>query len=155
APAGHHLRRANDRASPDRAAARGLELVARAPAPAPGSCCGGSAAAPARASQAGTAARPRRHPGRGAASGLVRGLKGLPPFDGVQSPRLPWNGKPVAAADIQVIEDWIDDGCPDEAEPPDLRVAESRLITLHHGDADHPLSGRPVNEFHDASGTPK
>ena len=49
---------------------------------------------------------------RGARSALVRGLRGLPPFDGTQYPRLPWGGAPVADADIDRIESWIDEGCP-------------------------------------------
>jgi tyrosinase len=44
--------------------------------------------------------------GRGARSALVRGLRGLPPFDGKQFPRLPWGGKPVADDDIDRIETW-------------------------------------------------
>ena len=52
-------------------------------------------------------------PGRGEQSGLVRGLRGQPPFDGTQFPRLPWGGRPVSAEDIALISDWIDDGCPD------------------------------------------
>ena len=53
-------------------------------------------------------------PGRGARSGLVRGLRGEPPFDGSQYPRLPWGGDAVAADDIDFISNWIDDGCPAE-----------------------------------------
>jgi tyrosinase len=53
-------------------------------------------------------------PSRGAASGLVRGLRGEPPFDGSQFPRLPWGGHAVASDDISFIADWIDDGCPAE-----------------------------------------
>src|SRR5262245_49158059 len=59
------------------------------------SCCGGNDAA-----------------GRGGRSVLVRGLRGLPPFDGTQFPRLPWGGAAVADADIERIETWIDEGCP-------------------------------------------
>ncbi len=51
---------------------------------------------------------------RGARSGLIKGLRGQAPFDGSQFPRLPWEGQPVAAQDIQEISDWIDDGCPAE-----------------------------------------
>ncbi len=54
----------------------------------------------------------RRRHGRGARSALVRGLRGLAPFDGTQYPRLPWGRSPVAAADIDRIERWIDEGCP-------------------------------------------
>ena len=56
--------------------------------------------------------RQPRYPGRGAASGLVRGLRGQPPFDGAQFPRLPWGGAVVAEEEIAFISDWIDDGCP-------------------------------------------
>lgn len=51
-------------------------------------------------------------PGRGAKSGLVRGLRGEAPFDGTRYPVLPWGGSRVAEADITFISDWIDDGCP-------------------------------------------
>lgn len=57
-------------------------------------------------------AAPERCEGRGAASGLVRGLRGEPPFDSTQYPPLPWGGSAVAEADIAFISDWIDDGCP-------------------------------------------
>jgi tyrosinase len=53
--------------------------------------------------------------GRGAASGLVQGLRGEPPFDGSRFPRLPWGGPAattVAEEDIRFISDWIDDGLP-------------------------------------------
>jgi tyrosinase len=52
-------------------------------------------------------------PGRGAKSGLVRGLRGQAPFDGKQYPRMPWGGSTVAPDDIEFISDWIDDGCRD------------------------------------------
>jgi tyrosinase len=50
--------------------------------------------------------------GRGAKSGLVRGLRGRAPFDGTRFPRLPWGGRAVAPDDIEFISQWIDDGCP-------------------------------------------
>ncbi len=50
--------------------------------------------------------------GRGAKSGLIRGLRGRPPFDGSQYPPLPWGGQAVPDAGIAFISDWIDDGCP-------------------------------------------
>ena len=53
-------------------------------------------------------------PGRGARSGLVRGLRGDPPFDGSRFPRLPWGGKAVAPEEIEFISAWIDDGCPSD-----------------------------------------
>ncbi|MGB7924364.1 MAG: tyrosinase family protein [Pyrinomonadaceae bacterium] len=49
--------------------------------------------------------------GRGARSGLIRGLRGQPPFDGSQFPPLPWGGQPVPEEKIGFISDWIDDGC--------------------------------------------
>jgi len=67
-------------------------------------CCHGESA------EAGE--RQPRYPGRGAASGLVRGLRGQPPFDGAQLPRLPWGGAVVAEEETAFISDWIDDGCP-------------------------------------------
>jgi tyrosinase len=51
---------------------------------------------------------------RSARSGLIRGLRGEAPFDGNRFPPLMWGGTRVAAADVQFIADWIDDGCPAE-----------------------------------------
>ena len=50
--------------------------------------------------------------GRGARSGLIRGLRGQAPFDGTKYPPLPWGGKNVPESEIDFISDWIDDGCP-------------------------------------------
>jgi tyrosinase len=61
-------------------------------------------------------ARFPRYPGRGAASGLVKGLRGQAPYDGSVFPRLPWGGTAVADADVQFISDWIDDGLPGDHE---------------------------------------
>ena len=63
-------------------------------------------------------------PDRGAASALVRGLRGEWPFDGTQFPPLPWGGTRVAPPDIQLISDWIDDGLPevDAAETASVEV---------------------------------
>jgi tyrosinase len=52
------------------------------------------------------------YPGRGAASALVKGLRGQAPYDGSVFPRLPWGGTAVADDDVQFISDWIDDGLP-------------------------------------------
>jgi len=63
------------------------------------------------------------YPGRGAASGLVKGLRGEPPFDGWRLPRLPWGGPRVAEDDVRFISDWIDDGCPaDDHRPGPVRL---------------------------------
>src|SRR5690349_20628700 len=80
----------------------GIRMIAPAATPAPGlsvmgqpkSCCE-------------TGSAPQRQPGRGAASGLIIGLRGQPPFDGSQFPRLLWGGKPVSLEDIDFIEKWI------------------------------------------------
>ena len=58
--------------------------------------------------------------GDGAASNLVRALRGDAPFGadqpdpppGAQFSRMPSGGPPVPAVDIDLIEQWIDDGCP-------------------------------------------
>lgn len=76
----------------------GVRMIAPPEAPAP-SCCHSEAVGDAAA-------------GRGARSGLVKGLRGQPPFDGTQFPRLPWGGQVVAAEEISFISEWIDDGCP-------------------------------------------
>lgn len=92
-------------------AAASLPLQSAAPPPMAAGCCHAPAAS---SDPAPPAALPvaRPHPGRGAASGLIKGLKGLAPFDGSQFPPLPWGGQRVAPEDIAVIERWIDDGCP-------------------------------------------
>jgi len=49
---------------------------------------------------------------RSARSGLIRGLRGMPPFDGRRFPPLMWGGQRVTDPDIAFIADWIDDDCP-------------------------------------------
>ena len=83
----------------------GVRMIA-APEDAAAPCCGHDDAA--------------RYPGRGARSGLVRGLRGEAPFDGSRFPRLPWGGTPVPEEDAQFVSEWIDDGLP----------ADDRLSTL-------------------------
>jgi tyrosinase len=65
---------------------------------------------------------------RSARSGLIRGLRGIVPFDGTRFPPLPWGGTRVAPADIQFIADWIDDGLPadDHLETIDLGTLEAK-----------------------------
>lgn len=53
-------------------------------------------------------------PNRGRDSGLVRALRGEGPFDGTLFGRMPLGRPPVAPADIQFIEDWIDADLPNE-----------------------------------------
>jgi tyrosinase len=76
----------------------GVRMIAPADAPAP-SCCHAGAAGDAAVES------------RSARSGLIRGLRGQPPFDGTQYPRLPWGGQIVPEEEIDFIADWIDDGC--------------------------------------------
>jgi tyrosinase len=93
----------------------GVRMIAPARAAASTSAkgcgCGGVATAE-RPEGADPAARFPAFPGRGAASGLVKGLRGEAPYDGSVFPRLPWGGAAVAEDDVRFISDWIDDGLP-------------------------------------------
>jgi len=70
--------------------------------------------------------RPLLVSGDGAASNLVRALKGEAPFGadldeppvGAMLSRMPAGMPPVPAESIAFIERWIDDGCPDDESPP-------------------------------------
>jgi tyrosinase len=100
------------------AAVYGVRMIApeqahAAPPVAAGCGCGCAAPEDAAEARAGTGERLPRFPGRGAASGLVRGLRGQAPYDGSVFPRMPWGGRAVADDDIQLVSDWIDDGCPE------------------------------------------
>jgi len=79
-------------------------------------------------------------PGRGARSGLIRGLRGQPPFDGLRYPQVPWGGRAVADEDITFISDWIDDGCPAADHrvsfSVDGTVTEPRLETIVEGNVE-------------------
>ena len=59
---------------------------------------------------------------RSASSGLIRALRGAPPFDGSRFPPFMWGGKRVSDPDIDFIAAWIDDGC-----PPDDRLTSLAL----------------------------
>lgn len=56
-------------------------------------------------------ASPGEH--RGARSGLVKALKGEPPFDDNGFGRMPRDRPPISDEHIAFIEKWIDDGCLD------------------------------------------
>ncbi|HEY0547097.1 MAG TPA: tyrosinase family protein [Pyrinomonadaceae bacterium] len=123
-----------------------------------GSCCGGS-------SGGGGQLPPSK--GRGAASGLIKGLKGEFPFDGTQFPRLPWGGSPVASSDIIFIQSWIDDGCPATdadammmqtgagGEDQPIRVVQSLKLARAQGHEEHPLSSKSINEYRNEAGKRK
>lgn len=51
---------------------------------------------------------------RGARSGLILALRGQPPFGEGGIPRMPLNRPPVSSDNINYIEKWIDDNCPDD-----------------------------------------
>ncbi|HEX9368362.1 MAG TPA: tyrosinase family protein, partial [Vicinamibacterales bacterium] len=64
-------------------------------------------------------------------SGLVQGLRGDPPFDGSRFPRLPWGGRALTAADIDMVAEWINDGCPpSDRELASFDLAPSPPVTI-------------------------
>lgn len=120
-----------------------------------GSCCHGAAPAapsptPAPADPSCCSTASDAGGGRGAASGLIIGLRGQFPFDGSQFPRLLWGGTPVGEADIQFIQDWIDAGCPsDDAQMTHIQVRMNAKMALAQGHEAHPLHTGPTNAFRD------
>ncbi len=106
-------------------------------------CCHGTAPAAAQT-------------GRGAASGLIKGLKGQSPFDGSQFPKLPWGGAPVSYENIAFIEQWIDDGCPEsDSSPKDKSERMALLHGLANGNIAHALHQGPLNQFQEDTGKTK
>jgi tyrosinase len=88
----------------------------------------------------------------GATSGLVRGLRGQFPFDGTQFPRMPWGAGAsfVAEPDIRLIEQWIDDGCPetdDAVATPDGAYDAQAQRGRSNGTLPHPAHTGPVNDI--------
>lgn len=143
----------DDIVNPTRSCCQDEEQAPAPPPPPEGgghSCCGGSVSAGSGGGETsfGGGAQPSK--GRGAASGLIKGLKGEFPFDGTQFPPLMWGGQRVSASDIIFIQSWIDDGCPasDAASPTALaQVSQSLVLALAQGFEAHPLSTKPVNDF--------
>jgi tyrosinase len=141
----------------------GVRMVAPAQA-AGGTGCGcgtpGCGAGPADYVEApGDAGPAPKYPGRGAASGLVRGLRGQSPFDGSRLPRLPWGGPRVDDDEIRFISDWIDDGCPTgDRRQGQLAVVQlgggktQRIEPLSVSDAD--VAARLTREANRVFGTP-
>ena len=126
------------------------------------SCCtpsggGGSAnAGNAHSSADGTdgqASAQTSYPGRGAASGLIKGLKGEAPFDDTRFGRLPLGGSVVSAKDINFISQWIDDGCPEE-DSSTPSVGKPAVHPRSLGEEDHEAHGNP-NQAYEDSGTLK
>lgn len=58
--------------------------------------------------------------GDAASSNLVKALRGLPPFDGSDYPRMPAGMDPVPEPDIRFIEAWINEGCLEDAFEPSV-----------------------------------
>jgi tyrosinase len=97
--------------------------------------------------------------GRGAASGLIKGLKGEFPFNGTQFPPLLWGVQTrVSASDIIFIQSWIDDGCPatdavvSAPASGDTRVSLAQVsrhlaVARAQGEVEHPLSTKSANDF--------
>ena len=113
------------------------------------SCCHAPSPAPSQPLAA------QAQPGRGAASGLIRGLKGQAPFDGSQFPRLPWGGTPVALDDIQFIEKWIDDGCPQTDAPAIASAAGENFAALASGAAFFAPHSGTLNSYRNETGAVK
>ena len=129
--------------------------TSRPPAAGASSCCHGPSAPPAPPATTPSPCHSSkgRSSGRGAASGLIIGLKGECPFDGTQFPRLPWEGSAVSPSDIHLISDWIDDGCPATDAP--VSVNEAAIKARARGDEEHPRSSGPTNEEQDEMGAVK
>jgi tyrosinase len=131
----------------------GVRMIAPASAaPATGepgsSCCHSTAA------KGGARPASPTQTGRGAASGLVLGLKGVAPFDGSQFPRLPWGGSAVSPSDIAFISAWIDDGCPEFDVPSGGGAAATaaHLAALASGNAHFAAHVGPTNCFRESVG---
>ena len=147
--------------TPGRSCCSDDEPAVAAPAPEPeggGHSCCGPKDSPGGGGGGGGGGGAKSSKGRGAASGLIKGLKGEFPFDNTQFPPLPWGGQRVSATDIIFIQSWIDDGCPatDAADSApascDTRVSLAQVsrhvvMARAQGEAEHPLSPKSVNEF--------
>jgi tyrosinase len=116
------------------------------PAAAAPCCHAPKAASPSASPTAIASSGAQPQPGRGASSGLILGLKGLAPFDGSQFPRLPWGGKAVSLQDIQFIQTWIDDGCPEnDNTQADSIAAMAQIQSLAAGTTKFAVDAGPAN----------
>ncbi|MBC7777509.1 MAG: tyrosinase family protein [Phycisphaerae bacterium] len=91
---------------------------------------------------------PKKYPGRGAASNLIKALKGQPPFNAPVGhfPAFMWGGGTVIDNDIQFISDWIDDGCP-EYDDNFVPLTDLRAARLVVGEERHMLATRSTNSI--------
>jgi tyrosinase len=84
-------------------------------------------------------------------SGLIIGLRGQAPFDSSEFPPLLWDAKRSAtAAEISIIANWIDDGCPDDAADPTPVAKQTQnhareVRTLACGERKHSVSDQCTN----------
>ncbi|MCO6163487.1 tyrosinase family protein [Flavobacterium sp. NRK F7] len=87
-------------------------------------------------------------------SGIIIGLKGQYPFDGIMFPKLLWDTTNEATAEqIQFIANWIDSGCPltlEEEQTNKLQLVStakvSNLVALARGEMLHAQAQAPTNE---------
>src|SRR6267378_2822853 len=115
------------------ASLEGVRLIAPEKEPVH-SCCGSKQAGAEAASRA-------------VRSGLIQGLRGLPPFDGSRLPRLMWGGSVVSEKDIEFIAGWIDDGCPagDLGQPLESLTVIDAPVTINR--EGYALYDGPPNQY--------
>lgn len=89
----------------------------------------------------------QKMPGRGAASNLIKALRGEAPFNAPTGhfPPFMWGGNRVVEADIQFISDWIDDGCPDSDAAESASVKSGKMLRLSLGEEAHAVSRKSSN----------
>lgn len=64
-------------------------------------------------------------------SGIIKGLRGEYPFDGSIFPPLLWDAaRQATTAEIRIIADWIDAGCPAESGPETTEATEGKQQAL-------------------------
>lgn len=87
-------------------------------------------------------------------SAIIKGLKGLYPFDGSIFPRLLWDtNREAQPEDIEVIAKWIDSGCPLNLEEEKQKTfvlqtvdKVNKLVALSKGELLHKASTAPKND---------
>lgn len=80
-------------------------------------------------------------------SGLIKGLRGLAPFDGHHFPRLMWGGSSVSDDDITFIADWINDGCPADDKGQEIGVYEAAQGSITITREGYALYDGPSNQY--------
>jgi tyrosinase len=91
---------------------------------------------------------PSEEKGRGSRSGLVLGFRGEGPFDGSQFPPLPWGGGHITTEEIQLISEWIDEGCPvDDSGPGAYNLAAGKSAQISVKVTDLVRLEQPIEEI--------